>query len=140
MDIVDRESDGVWMWSMNDWASAGLTLAVLGVVFVIIGLPLVRGKVPRNGFYGYRIPTTMRDDRVWYPVNTLMGLWLIWVGTLAFVIGILLLLLRNREDAPRLVLGLGVPALILCLAIGIYRGWRLARAIDEQIHRNDSEA
>lgn len=125
------------MWSMNGWASAGLTLTILGVVFVLVALPLVRGRVRRNGVYGYRIPTTMRDDRVWYPVNTLMGLWLIWAGSLAGVIGVLLLVLRNRDDAARLVLGLGVPALILCLAIGIYRGWRLARAIDEQIHRDD---
>lgn len=122
---------------MNDWASAGLTLTIVGMVFVIIGLPLVRGRIPRNGFYGYRIPTTMRDDRVWYPVNTLMGLWLIWAGSLATVLGVLLLLLRNRDDAARLVLGLGVPALFLCLAMGIYRGWRLARAIDEQIHRGE---
>ena len=122
---------------MNDWASAGLTLVIVGVVFVIIALPLVRGRVPRNGFYGYRIPTTMRDDRIWYPVNTLMGLWLIWAGSLATVIGVLLLLLRHSDDAARLVLSLGVPALILCLAMGIYRGWRLARAINEQLHRDE---
>jgi hypothetical protein len=124
---------------MNDWASAGLTLTILGIVFVVIGVPLARGRIRRNYLYGYRIRTTMRDDRIWYPVNALMGLWLIWAGSLAAIIGLLLLLLRNRDDAARLVLGLGVSALILCLAMGIYRGWRLARAIDEQIHRNERD-
>jgi hypothetical protein len=122
---------------MNDWASAGLTLTILGIVFVVVGMPLARGRIRRNALYGYRIRTTMRDDRIWYPVNALMGLWMIWAGSLAAIIGVLLLLLRNRDDAARLVLVLGVSALILCLVMGIYRGWRLARAIDEQIHRSE---
>lgn len=122
---------------MNQWAYAGCALFLAGALFVLLGLPLVRGRVPRNGFYGYRIPSTMHDDRIWYPVNTLMGLWLIWAGSLAAVIGLLLLLLRNRDDAARLVLAIGIPALVICLGIGIYRGWRLARAIDAEIHRSN---
>ncbi|CAN5594162.1 hypothetical protein BH09CHL1_BH09CHL1_26580 [soil metagenome] len=124
---------------MSQWAYAGCALVLAGVLFVALGLPLIRGRVPRNGFYGYRIPTTMHDDRVWYPVNTIMGIWLVWAGSLATVIGILLLILRNRPDAARMVLGIGVLALFLCLAMGIYRGWRLARAIDAEIHRTDLE-
>jgi uncharacterized membrane protein len=122
---------------MSDWASAGLALVVSGVVLIGLGIPLVRGRVRRNIVYGYRTRRTMSDDRIWYPVNMMLGLWLVWAGALAAVIGVLLLLLRNSDDAARLVLGIGIIALLLCLAMGIYRGWRMSRLIDEQIHQAD---
>jgi len=122
---------------MDDIWIPGLTLIGLGLLFVAVGVPLVKGKVKRNYVYGYRTRQTLRDDRIWYPVNALSGIWLIWGGLLAAVIGVLLVLLRNREGAAQLVLALGVPALIICLGVGIYRGWKLARLIDEQLHEQE---
>jgi len=123
---------------MSGGVVTGLMLIGCGVLFIAVGLPLARGRVSRNAFYGYRTSTTRRDDRIWYPVNAMTGIWLIWAGALAAVIGLLLLVLHNNADAQRLVLGIGVPALIVCLVLGIYRGWRLARAIDEEIHRQEA--
>jgi len=124
---------------MSSDITAALLIAGLGALFVAGGIPLVRGKVSRNYFLGYRTKTTMRDERIWYPVNAMLGIWLIWAGTLALIIGLLLLILHNREAAQRLVLGIGVPAFLICLVLGIYRGWRLASAIDAQIHRQELE-
>src|SRR5215204_3915163 len=117
----------------------GLLLIGIGALFVIGGLPLARGNVSRSPFFGYRTRTIRQDDRIWYPVNAMMGIWLIWAGALAVIIGLLLLVLHNHEDAQRLVLGIGVPAFVVCLVLGIYRGWRLASAIDAQIHRQELE-
>jgi uncharacterized membrane protein len=117
----------------------GLLLIVIGALFVLGGLPLARGNVSRNPFIGFRTQSTGRDERIWYPVNTMMGIWLIWAGALAAIIGLLLLVLHNNEEAQRLVLGIGVPAFVVCLVLGIYRGWRLASAIDAQIHRQELE-
>jgi uncharacterized membrane protein len=124
---------------MSSDIMTGLLLIGIGALFVLGGLPLARGKVSRNPFFGYRTRTTRQDDRIWYPVNTMMGIWLIWAGTLAAIIGLLLLVLHNNEAAQRLVLGIGVPAFVVCLVLGIYRGWRLASAIDAQIHRQELE-
>jgi uncharacterized membrane protein len=117
----------------------GLLLIGIGTLFVFGGLPLARGNVSRNPFIGFRTRTIGQDERIWYPVNTMMGIWLIWAGTLAAIIGLLLLILHNHEAAQRLVLGIGVPAFVVCLVLGIYRGWRLASAIDAQIHRQELE-
>lgn len=122
---------------MSGGVVTGLVLIGCGVLFIALGLPLARGRVSRNAFYGYRTRTTRRDDRIWYPVNAMTGIWLIWAGVLAAVIGLLLLVLHNNIDAQRLVLGIGVPALIICLVLGIYRGWSLARAIDAEIDRQE---
>ena len=122
---------------MDDIWIPGLVLIGLGLIFIGVGIPLVLGRVRRNYIYGYRTRTTMRDERIWYPVNALTGLWLAWAGLLAAVIGVLLVLLRNHEEAARLVLGIGVPALLICLGVGIYKGWKLARLIDQQLHEQE---
>lgn len=112
-------------------------MAVAGLAFIGIGVPLLAGKIGRNRVYGYRIKSTLRDDRVWYPVNALSGIWLIWAGVLSLLIGALLVIFRNREGAAQVVIAIGLPAMLVCLAIGIYRGWKLASAIDEQLHAED---
>jgi uncharacterized membrane protein len=122
---------------MSDIWIPGVALIGIGVMLIAIGIPLLLGKIGRNKIYGYRIRTTLRDDRIWYPVNALTGLWMIWAGLLAAVIGLLLVLLRNREEAAQLVLGIGVPALLVCLGAGIYKGWQLARRIDEHLHEHE---
>jgi len=115
---------------MSEWAITGIILIVAGLVMIGLGRPLVAGKVGRNRLYGYRIAATLRDDRIWYPVNALSGIWLIWAGFLSLAIGVLLVIFRNNEDAATLVVLIGVPSLIICLIVGVYRGWKLARAID----------
>ena len=118
---------------MGDWTTTGIIMVIAGLGFIAVGIPLVTGKIGRNRIYGYRTARTLKDDRVWYPVNALSGIWLIWAGLLALAIGILLLLVRDNNDAAQLVMLIGVPALVICLVAGIYRGWKLAAAIDATI-------
>jgi uncharacterized membrane protein len=122
---------------MTNWLIPGLILLAAGLLLIGVGVPMVLGRVGRNRVYGYRTPSTLRDDRIWYPVNALTGLWMIWGGLLSAVIGLLLVVLRNRDDAAQLVVSIGVPALLICIGVGIYKGWRLARRIDQQLHEQD---
>ena len=125
---------------MTNWLIPGLILLGAGLLLIGVGVPLVLGRIGRNRVYGYRSPRTLRDDRIWYPVNVLTGLWMIWAGLLAAVIGLLLVLLRNREEAAQLVLGIGVTALLVCIGVGIYKGWKLARLIDEQLYDEERQS
>lgn len=122
---------------MGEWTVSGIALVVAGLAMIGLGVPLVAGKIGRNRLYGYRTAATLSDDRVWYPVNALSGIWLIWAGLLALAIGCLLLIFRSNDDAAELVLVLGVPSLILCLIVGVYRGWKLATAIDRELSEDD---
>lgn len=45
-----------------------------------LGVPLWREKVPPNWWYGFRTPTTLGDERIWYPVNRVTGWWMIAIG------------------------------------------------------------
>jgi uncharacterized membrane protein len=54
--------------------------ATVALLMIGLGWPLWRNKVPPNPWYGFRTPATLADERVWYPVNRVTGLWLIGIG------------------------------------------------------------
>jgi uncharacterized membrane protein len=60
-------------------------------MFCFISVPLIKGKVPRNRWYGFRVPKTLRSDSVWYPVNAYSGKCL-YVSGLIIAAGSLLLI------------------------------------------------
>ncbi len=66
-----------------------LTSLGLALLFVVLGVPLMIGKVKRNSVYGARFPATMSDDRVWDVVNRKCGLLFVAGGALAGVVDLL---------------------------------------------------
>ncbi|SRR5258705_3074203 len=57
-----------------------LTLA--GVGLVVLGVPLYLRWIPRNIFYGVRLPATLARDDVWYPINARGGRDAIVIGVI----------------------------------------------------------
>jgi uncharacterized membrane protein len=60
------------------YLGAGLLLAGLSI-------PLILKKIKPNGLYGFRVPQTLDNPKVWYEVNQYSGKWLL-VGGIAIVI------------------------------------------------------
>jgi uncharacterized membrane protein len=54
--------------------------AVSGLLLAGLSVPLILGKIPPNGLYGFRIPATMENSQLWYMVNTYSGKRLLVVG------------------------------------------------------------
>ncbi len=46
---------------------------LVGIIFILISLPLIKRKIKINHWYGLRLPKTMKDERVWYEVNERSG-------------------------------------------------------------------
>ncbi|MBY0112313.1 MAG: SdpI family protein [Phycisphaerales bacterium] len=63
---------------------------VSAIFLAALGVPLWRGKVPPNELYGFRIPATLDDPGVWYPVNRVAGVWLMVTGAAVTVISVTL--------------------------------------------------
>lgn len=63
-----------------------------GLVLVGLAIPMLRGAVPRNRFYGFRTPTTLARDEVWYPANRLAARWMIGAGIAMIAVSPLLIL------------------------------------------------
>jgi uncharacterized membrane protein len=67
-----------------------LTFVLGGGLLVVLGVPLLLGKVPPNGFYGVRLRATFEDPRVWYETNRKggLGFLLVGVGTIALTLAL----------------------------------------------------
>ena len=50
-----------------------VTILACDAVFVIIAIPLILRKVPRNVVYVFRIKATLENDFVWYEANAYFG-------------------------------------------------------------------
>jgi hypothetical protein len=50
-----------------------VTVLVIDFVFVVLSIPLILRKVPRNIVYGFRTCATLSDDFVWYETNAYFG-------------------------------------------------------------------
>jgi uncharacterized membrane protein len=57
-----------------------ILFVVSGLVLAGISIPLILGRIPPNGLYGFRVKKTMENPEIWYPVNTYAGKWLLVAG------------------------------------------------------------
>ncbi len=60
------------------------------LLFIGLALPLIRRKIPRNKWYGFRFKGALKNDDIWYDTNQFGG-WLLLISgviTLALSIGL----------------------------------------------------
>ena len=57
----------------------------VGLLFAGLGVPLLRGRVKPNAWYGCRTSKTLSDERVWYVVNRATGRDMILAGVIIVV-------------------------------------------------------
>ena len=79
---------------------------------ILIGLsiPLIRRIVPPNGWYGFRVPRTLRDPVVWYEANAYSGKCLLMAGV-AILVGSVSLYAVPALDGPSYATACAVVAL-----------------------------
>ena len=61
---------------------------LVGVVFIVLGVPLFLRLVPPNGLYGLRVSATEGDEFVWYEANRRAGRDLALVGMVLLVVAV----------------------------------------------------
>ena len=57
-------------------------MEAIGPLLVLLSIPLILRWVPRNRFYGFRIPSTLANDSIWYDANALSGRHMLILGLL----------------------------------------------------------
>jgi uncharacterized membrane protein len=70
---------------MNDAVILLLVSLATGLVFIVVGIPLLLGRVPPNMWYGCRTNKTLSDKRIWYAVNRVTGQDIILAGVLVII-------------------------------------------------------
>ncbi|MCE5315447.1 MAG: SdpI family protein [Armatimonadota bacterium] len=100
-------------FSMLSWFLAGL-------LFVVLALPLIFGKVPPNRLYGFRVEKTMRDPEIWYAANRYSGWGMFWIGVAVTITSVVLAFIPGLNELLYALICLGVlhivgiTTLILC--------------------------
>lgn len=87
-----------------------LIVAATGLLITLVSLPLWRGKIRPNWFYGFRTPRTLSNEQLWNVANTTLGRDLAIAGLAQVAIAMAVLLLALPEIA--LALSAIVPMLI----------------------------
>lgn len=63
-----------------------MVIGATALVFIGLSVPLIRRRVRPNRLYGFRTPSTLRDETLWYEVNQRTSWDLLWVGIGTLVI------------------------------------------------------
>src|SRR4051812_18320096 len=58
----------------------------LGLALVGMSIPLIRGRVPPNPVYGFRVKRTLEDPDIWYPANRYAAWRMLWLGVALAVV------------------------------------------------------
>ena len=81
----------------------------VGMIEIILGMPLLLGKIKRNIFYGFRTPKTLSDDKIWEESNKKVGKDLIMAGVILTIASLLLFFVKDSISIETL--------LIICLIL-----------------------
>lgn len=85
---------------MNASVVVFIAFEATALLFVGLGVPLLRRKVRPNLLYGFRTPATLRDEQLWYEVNAHAGGDLIGIGV---VLAVMTLVLQALHASPELI-------------------------------------
>lgn len=102
-----------------------LTSLGLALLFMVLGIPLMLGKVKRNGLYGARFPATMADDRVWDVVNRKSGFLFVAGGAVAEIVDLLAVAGVVTQDVGLYVVG----ALLVYILVATVWLWRYSEQV-----------
>ena len=62
-----------------------IMFGIIGILYIVLGVPLALGKIPPNGGYGFRTPRTLSDPRIWYEANRISGYDIVIAGVAILV-------------------------------------------------------
>ncbi len=76
------------MNNIDETVPAGFMLLFVctGLLLVGLSIPLLLRRVKPNGWYGFRVPKTLSDERIWYESNAYTARWLLAAGLLHTVV------------------------------------------------------
>ena len=99
-----------------------------GLLMVLVALPLVAGRVPRNYLYGFRTGKTLSSDERWYAANRYAGRQLFWGGLTTALGSLLLLPFAGRLSLDGVAL-LGLALTLVPLGVATVLSFRYLRTL-----------
>ena len=100
---------------------------LVGLLFIVIGIPFYLEKVGPNSISGVRLPKTYSDPRIWYAANKVFGQDMIIAGIALVVLSVTLIALTGwYPTLPKTKVNIWL--IILSLGAGVLHTlWSLYR-------------
>jgi uncharacterized membrane protein len=70
---------------------ASLLFALVGILFIGLGIPLIQNRIPPNPYYGFRTKKSLSDSKIWYEINHISGIDLFIAGSLITITSLTML-------------------------------------------------
>jgi uncharacterized membrane protein len=111
---------------MDDTTIIFLVFTISGMAEIAQGLPLMFNKIKPNWLYGFRLPGSVANEEIWYPVNQYMGKGFVVAGII-LVISTLLMFLMDFglilfEKTLVLLFLLVIPIIVIIISsFGYYK-------------------
>ena len=94
--------------------TVGVSWLIIGLLCVFLGIPLLRGQIRRNPYYGARFRESFESDEAWFAINRFAGRQaIIWSCPLLAIGTVSLFLPLQNHVALTLILGFAPLAFIL---------------------------
>ena len=65
---------------MDDTTIVMIVFLIAGASEILQGIPLFLEKIKPNWLFGFRLPSTVKNEELWYKVNRYIGKGLIYAG------------------------------------------------------------
>jgi len=75
---------------------SSLPFALVGLMFAGLSVPLIKGLVPPNRFYGFRTAKSLANPKIWYEINRISGTDLFLAGAFITVSSLAMLVFAQR--------------------------------------------
>ena len=83
-----------------------LLFAGVGLLFIALSVPLIKGRVPPNSSYGFRTAKSLSDSEIWYEINRIHGCDLLIAGVLVVFGSVAMLFLGQRLQPMQVIMSL----------------------------------
>jgi len=91
----------------------GLSFIVTGIIFILISLPLLKGSIKLNHWYGIRFKKSFASDENWYKINKYGSQQLIKWSVVLILIGVITLFVPFGNSQTLIIIFSFAPILVI---------------------------
>jgi len=105
-----------------------LVFIFVGILEIIVGIPLLLGKIKPNWLYGFRLLKTLSTDEIWYKSNKYVGRDFVVAGIIVTLCSLFLLIFRSSFSIIEIT-WIGTLLLIFPIIIVLIRGFNYLKKL-----------
>jgi uncharacterized membrane protein len=111
---------------MGTDSSRRFLLIFAPALLMLIAIPLIRKKIPKNAFYGFRTPKTMAgSDEQWYRINREGGIAIFIAGSISLLASIFVpVFVRDQSQGISICSEILVASMLIACGIETVKHWK----------------